>query len=122
MTRPQNILRAAGACAAPGAIAVAAALAAGAPAADPAAADAARAGARPGAGGVAIARRRLNVVAGRRALVSGRVAGAEAGRTVALERRAGDGWRTVDRARTAAGGAFSPCASASRPRTSASGA
>jgi hypothetical protein len=117
MTRPQ-ILRAAGAGMAPGALAVAAALAADAPAAHPAAADAAAAASRPGAGDVSIARRRLNVVAGRRALVagrralvSGRVARAGAGRAVALQRRGGTGWRTIDRDTTPPTAA-SPSASA----------
>src|SRR4051794_9063890 len=104
MTRPQNILRAAGACVAPGALAVAAALlATSAPAAAPATARAAGQTSRRGAGDVAIARRRLNVVAGRRALVAGRVVGATAGAAVTLQRRAGGGWRTIDRDRTAAG-------------------
>jgi hypothetical protein len=105
MTRP-HIVRAAAACVATGALSAAALLTAGAPAAHPASARAATASSRPGAGDVAIARRRLNVVAGRRALVSGRVAGAEAGSAVRLQRRSGAGWRTIDRDRTAAGGAF----------------
>jgi rare lipoprotein A (peptidoglycan hydrolase) len=66
---PQKILRAG---AAPAALAVAGAIAA-VPAAHPAPARAASAGARPVAGDVAIARRRLNVVAGRRAMVAGRL-------------------------------------------------
>jgi rare lipoprotein A len=105
MTRP-HIMRGAAACVATGALSAVALLAGGAPAPDPASADAAVASPRPGAGDVAIARRRLNVVAGRRALVSGRIAGAAAGSAVALQRRAGAGWRTIDRDRTAAGGAF----------------
>jgi rare lipoprotein A (peptidoglycan hydrolase) len=61
----------------------------------------------PAAGDVAIARRKLNVLSGRRALVSGRVARSAAGRPVALERRGRGGrWHTLDRARTAPGGAF----------------
>jgi hypothetical protein len=106
MTRPQSILRAAGAGVVPGTLAVAAALAASAPAAHPVAADAAAAGRRPGAGDVSIARQRLNVVAGRRALVAGSVAGAGSGRAVALQRRSGAGWRTIDRDTTAADGGF----------------
>jgi rare lipoprotein A len=102
---PQRTLRAG---AAPAALAVAAALAPSVPSTDPAdaavAADAAAAA--PGAGDVRIARTRLNVVSGRRALVAGRVAGASAGRAVALQRRAGAGWRTIDRDRTAADGGF----------------
>ena len=74
---------------------------------------------RPAAGDVVIARRRLNVVSGRRALVSGRVATAAPGRTVALERRTGGDWRTIDRDRTAAGGAF---AFRFRPRAAGSAA
>src|SRR4051794_11148437 len=105
MTRPHHV-RAAAACLATGALSAIALLAAGGPAAHPASARAAVEHARPGAGDVAIARRRLNVVAGRRALVSGRVAGAAAGSAVALQRRGGGGWRTIDRDRTAAGGAL----------------
>jgi rare lipoprotein A len=126
MTSPQKSLRAAGATVAPGAIAVAAAFAAGAPAADPAGADAATPRSRPGAGEVSVARRHLNVVAGRRALVAGHVAGGGAGRAVALQRRAGAGWRTIDRDTTAAGGAFAfrfrprePRSAAVRVRTGA---
>jgi rare lipoprotein A len=103
MTRPHPV-RAAAACVATGALSAIALLAAGGPASAPARAAADRS--RPGAGDVAIGRRRLNVVAGRRALVSGRIAGAAAGRAVALQRRAGAGWRTIDRERTATGGAF----------------
>ena len=73
---PQKPLRA---CAAPAALAVAGAIVAAAPAAHPAAADAAGAASRPGAD-VAIARQRLNVVAGRRAMVAGHVVGAAGGR------------------------------------------
>jgi len=72
-----------------------------------AASPAAKRGTRPAAGDVSIARRRLNVMPGRRALVSGHVAGNGAGRAVALERRGRGGrWHTVGRARTAAAGAF----------------
>src|SRR4051812_13858225 len=105
MTRPHHV-RAAAACLATGALSAIALLAAGGPAAHPASARAAVEHARPGAGDVAIARRRLNVVAGRRALVSGRVAGAAAGSAVALQRPGGAGGPTTDRARPAAGGAF----------------
>jgi rare lipoprotein A len=99
---PQKLLRAGAALAA---LAVPATIA-GVPAAHPAAADAAGSAARPGAGDVAVARQRLNVVAGRRAMVAGRVVDAAPGRFVALERRSGAGWHTIDRARTAAGGRF----------------
>jgi hypothetical protein len=112
--RPQTILRA-GAAIAPCALlaSVATAFAAGPdpaqsadePATGRSAPVATTATARPAAGDVAIARRRLNVVSGRRALVSGRV-GTPAGRAVALQRRAGDRWHTIDRDRTRAGGAF----------------
>ena len=101
---PQKHLRA---CAAPAVLAVAGAIAATAPAAHPSAADAASRPSRPGAGDVAVARQRLNVVAGRRALVSGRVVGAAAGRAVALQRRAAGRWHTIDHDRTAADGRFS---------------
>jgi rare lipoprotein A len=100
---PQKLLRAG---TAPAALAVAGAIVAATPAADPSSADAAAPRARPGAGDVSVARRHLNVVAGRRALVAGHVAGAGTGRAVALQRRAGAGWRTIDRDRTAADGAF----------------
>ena len=113
--RPQTILRA-GAAIAPCALlagvatAFAAAPEPAQPATKPAAARSARvtttASARPAAGDVAIARRRLNVVSGRRALVSGRVSGRPSGQAVALQRRAGGGWHTIDRDRTRAGGAF----------------
>jgi rare lipoprotein A len=103
MTRPHPV-RAAAACVATGALSAIALLAAGGPASAPARAAADQAGSGPG--DVAIARRRLNVVAGRRALVSGRVAGAAAGSAVALQRHAGAGWRTIDRDRIGAGGAF----------------
>src|SRR4051794_16217339 len=97
--RPQSILRALGAGMALGVLAFTALATTGAAGAhpDPARADAGAA--RPAAGGrVAIARQRLNVVAGGRALVSGRVAAAGAGRAVALQRRGGAGWHTIDRA------------------------
>lgn len=105
MPRPHAV-RAAGAAMATGALTAIALLATGAPSPHPAAAQAAVERARTGAGDVAIARRRLNVLAGRRALVAGRIAGAGEGRSVTLQRRAGAGWRTIDRDRTAAGGAF----------------
>src|SRR4051812_43740898 len=47
-----------------------------------------------------IASKRLNVRAGRSAVVRGTLAPARAGRNVTLERRAGRGWRTIDKART----------------------
>jgi rare lipoprotein A len=114
MPRPHTV-RAAVACAATGALTAIALLAAGGPSPHPAVAHAADGSARPGAGDVAIARRRLNVVAGRRALVAGHVTGVANGSAVALQRRAGAGWRTIDRDRTAAGGAFAFRFHPSRP-------
>ena len=49
--------------------------------------------------------------------MSGRVTGTPAGQAVALQRRAGRDWRTIDRDRTRAGGAF---AFAFRPRDAGS--
>jgi rare lipoprotein A len=49
---------------------------------------------------------RLNVLAGRRATVRGRTRPALAGRPVLLQRARGDGWATIDRATTRAGGRF----------------
>jgi rare lipoprotein A len=49
---------------------------------------------------------RLNVLAGRRAAVAGRVNSGAAGRRALLQRRSGQGWTTIDRATTRAGGAF----------------
>jgi rare lipoprotein A len=101
MTR-QRMLRAVGACAALGALSTTLAPVPGALAAP---ADAAAAtGQTPD---VAIAGRRLNVVAGSRALVRGRVAPATAGAQVALQRRSGRRWHTIDRARLSAAGRFS---------------
>ena len=111
---PQTILRA-GAAIAPCALLAGVATAFAAPKPAPPAAEpttgrsapvATTAAARPAAGDVAIARRRLNVVSGRRALVSGRVGGTPAGQRVTLQRRAGGGWHTIDRDRTRTGGAF----------------
>ena len=101
MTRPKSVLRATGAIAALGALAFAPHIAH-----PPPAAHARTATGVPGPAQVAVAHARLNVVAGRRAAVHGRIAPALAGRRVTLERRARRGWRTVDRARTRAGGRF----------------
>jgi hypothetical protein len=49
---------------------------------------------------------RLNVMAGARAHVTGRVNPAAAGVRAALQRQTGRGWHTIDRATTDAGGAF----------------
>ena len=101
MTRPQKLLRAVAACAAPGALSLGAML--GANTADTQAA--ARASA-PAPDDVAIARRRLNVESGRRALVAGHLEPAAADRPVSLQRRGRAGWRTIDRARTTSRGTF----------------
>ena len=102
--RPHNIRRAAaGACLALGVLGLTASLGAGAPPAQSAAGAAARSAAPHR---VAIAHRRLDVLAGRHALVTGRLAPARAGRAVALQRRGAAGWRTIDRDRVTADGAF----------------
>jgi rare lipoprotein A len=101
LTRPQKLLRAAAAFAAPGAAAAGALLGAGA--------DETNAAAPPrptGPRDVAISHTCLNVVSGRRATVAGRAGKAASGRTVRLQRRDGKGWRTIDRARVAADGTF----------------
>jgi rare lipoprotein A len=51
-------------------------------------------------------RERLNVRVGQAAVVAGSAGTAAAGRTVVLERRSGDGWRTLDRDRVAADGDY----------------
>ena len=68
--------------------------------------DAAVSAVPPGTSPVAIGQRRLNVVAGKRALVNGRLAAPGAGQPVALQRQTGNGWRTIDRSVTAPDGAF----------------
>jgi hypothetical protein len=55
---------------------------------------------------VGVRSRRLNVRQGRRAVVAGVVEPAPAGLPVALQVRGRRGWRTIDRGRTAEGGAF----------------
>ena len=55
---------------------------------------------------IAPGKSRLNVLAGRRAAVNGRVRSGIAGRRALLQRRSGRGWATIDRATTRAGGAF----------------
>jgi hypothetical protein len=72
-----------------------------APAPAPATASAAKSSAS-----LQITSRRLNVRAGRTAVVGGRLMPARAGRTVTLERRGAKGWVTIDKARTTAGGRF----------------
>jgi rare lipoprotein A len=49
---------------------------------------------------------RLNVLAGRRAAVNGRLRSGSAGRRALLQRQSGRGWTTIARATTRAGGAF----------------
>jgi rare lipoprotein A len=49
---------------------------------------------------------RLDVLAGRRASVKGRVSSGAAGRRALLQRRSGKGWTSIDRAITRAGGTF----------------
>jgi len=53
-----------------------------------------------------VTHRRLNVRAGRRAVVSGRLRPARAGRVVTLERLGARGWRTIAKARTTATGRY----------------
>jgi rare lipoprotein A (peptidoglycan hydrolase) len=55
---------------------------------------------------IAPGKSRLNVLAGRRAAVNGRVLSGAAGRPALLQRHSGQGWATIDRAVTGAGGAF----------------
>jgi rare lipoprotein A len=55
---------------------------------------------------IAPGKSRLNVLAGRRAAVNGRLNSGAAGRLVLLQRRSGERWATIDRATTRAGGAF----------------
>jgi hypothetical protein len=65
---------------------------------------------------------RLNVVAGRRAMVAGLVSPAVAHRRIALEKRTARGWRTITRATTRAGGRFAAsgaCSSRSERRRAA---
>jgi rare lipoprotein A len=49
---------------------------------------------------------RLNVLAGRRAAVKGRLRSGQPGRPASLQRQSGHGWATIDRATTGAGGTF----------------
>jgi rare lipoprotein A len=55
---------------------------------------------------IATGKTRLNVLAGRRAAVNGRLRSGSAGRPAVLQRQSGHGWTTIDRATTRAGGAF----------------
>ena len=71
--------------------------------------------------GIAIAadvvpnRRRLDVLAGRRASVRGAIRPGVVGRRVSLQRRTGRRWTTVTRTRTRTGGAFTLSARIRRP-------
>jgi peptidoglycan lytic transglycosylase len=55
---------------------------------------------------IAPGKSRLNVLAGRRASVRGRVLSGAGGRAALLQRRSGHGWSTIARVTTRAGGAF----------------
>ena len=55
---------------------------------------------------VGVGKQRLNVRAGRRALVAGTVLPRAAGRVASLQVRRGDRWRTIDRARTGSAGRY----------------
>lgn len=55
---------------------------------------------------IAPGKSRLNVLAGRRASVRGRLLSGAAGRPALLQRRSGERWATIDRATTRAGGTF----------------
>jgi rare lipoprotein A len=55
---------------------------------------------------IAPGKSRLNVLAGRRASVRGRVLSGAAGRPALLQRRSGERWATIDRTTTRAGGSF----------------
>jgi rare lipoprotein A len=55
---------------------------------------------------VGVGKRKLNVRAGRRAVVTGTVLPRAAGRVVSLQIRGGDRWHTIDRDRTGAAGRF----------------
>ncbi|HWT95228.1 MAG TPA: septal ring lytic transglycosylase RlpA family protein [Solirubrobacteraceae bacterium] len=81
--------------------AAAAAPATSAPAQPPASAKPAKARVR-----LTVSRRRLNVRAGNRARVTGRLSQRIAGRTVTLERQGARGWKTIDRAKTTKSGRF----------------
>ena len=53
-----------------------------------------------------VTHRRLNVRAGRRAVVAGRLRPRRAGRVVTLERLGARGWKTIDKARTSSTGRY----------------
>ena len=55
---------------------------------------------------VGVGKKRLNVRAGRRALVAGTVLPRSAGRIASLQIRRGNGWRTIDRDRTGTAGRY----------------
>jgi peptidoglycan lytic transglycosylase len=99
MTRPQINLRARHATMALGALCIATSIAVPLAAAQ-SQATVAR------AADIATGHRKLDVLAGRRATFEGRVRPGVAGRHVALQRRSGKRWNTIDHATTTAGGAF----------------
>jgi rare lipoprotein A len=99
MTRPQRDLRARRAMTALGALCIATSIAVPLASAQ-SQATVAR------AADVTLGHRKLDVLSGRRATFAGRVRPAVAGRHVALRRRSGKRWSTIDRATTSAGGAF----------------
>jgi hypothetical protein len=53
-----------------------------------------------------VAKKRLNVRSGRSVVVSGTLRPGRSGRVVTLERRAGKGWKTLDKARTSGSGRY----------------
>ena len=77
-----------------------------APAAPPTAAPATAAAAPKADARLRVVKRRMNVRAGRRAVVRGILRPAAAGRVVSLERLGRRGWKTVDRSRTSGRGRF----------------
>ena len=55
---------------------------------------------------LSVTTRRLNVLAGRKARVSGRLLPARAGRVITLERRTRRGWKAIDKDRTSGAGRY----------------
>jgi hypothetical protein len=106
--RPQFVVPVRRIVLAAGALAVASPLAASAVADTTGGAPAANVSGEPRARAavVQVRKARLAVRAGRRALVQGVVRNAQGGQSVALQRRGGRGWHTVDRGRLRGNGAF----------------
>lgn len=104
--RPQPFLRALGAGMALGALGSSTTLAVGTPTARSQTLETTTTTITTAPPTIALTQTRLNVVAGRRALVTGVVRPAQSGRTVLLQRRTAGGWRTLDRTRTGADGRF----------------